>query len=160
MGVVSQVLGNYGAAHEIEHLGRRYKFSLIDQRVKSAFEKARFQKAKAPLLLIKDDVSEAEFGRRLQEKIDLYDAGEYEIFSESSIKYMQTMQGMRLLLSLIVDCDEIELMSLILTKKDELVPLMGVILRESFPGLQIQPVAVSDSAPALSEPSAPAPKNV
>lgn len=157
MGVVSQVMGNFGDPHEIEHEGRVYKLSLIDQRVKSAFEKARFQKAKEALTLIKEELGAAEYARQLQEKTDLYVVGEYEIFSESGMAYIRTVAGMRLLLSLIIDCDQNTLMGLILAKKDEIVPLLTLILRESFPGLKIETVAPSASeTPATAEQSQPA----
>lgn len=146
MGAVSAALGNFGAAHEIEYNGKAFRLSLVDQRVKSAFEKARFQKAKEPINLLKDDLAPEEYSRRLQEKIDLYEAGEYEIFSENSVAFLKTLPGIRLLLSLIVDCDPNELMGLVLAKKDELIPMVGLILRESFPGLQFQEAKKQEQA--------------
>lgn len=145
MGVVSEVLGNHGAPHILEHAGKKYRLSLIDQRVKSAFEKARFQKAKEALAIIKEDLGAEEYTRQLQEKAAQYEAGEYEIFSPTGMTYIKTIAGMRLLLSLIIDCDQNELMVLVLAKKDEIIPLLGLILRESFPGLEVKAADESDA---------------
>ena len=148
MGVVSEVLGNHGAPHTIDWNGKSYRLSLVDQRVKSAFEKARLAKAKEALAEMKDVLTPEEFARRLDAKIKQYEDGEFEIFSKDGMAFIRTVPGMRLLLSLLIDCDQNELMGLLVAKQQELVKLVGLILRESFPGLEMQAVQREDDKPS------------
>ena len=160
MGVVSEVLGNHGAAHTIDWNGKTYRLRLIDQVVKSAFEKARLAKAKEALATLKDVLTPEEYNARLDAKIKQYEAGEMEIFSEEGMAFIKTMPGMRLLLSLMIDCEANELMGLLLARKEELIPLISLILRESFPGIEMTQQteqAVSDGSASESKTRAPVP---
>lgn len=143
MGVESEIWGNLaGAPHTLEYNGKTYKLSLINQKVKVAFEKARLSKAKEALAVLKDVLEPEDYRARLDQMIQKYEAGEFALYAESGLAYLQTIPGMCLLLSLVIGCDENEVMGLVIARQAEIVGHLHLIIRESFPGLALdEPVS-------------------
>lgn len=157
MGVTSEILGNAGAAHVLEHNGKVFKVRLIDQAVKSAFEKRMYERAKHGLIELRDAMTKDEYFARLRELGDNYEAGEYELLSERGLKFIQTTQGVKFLLALLLDCSEEELFSLLTSKGKEITSLINLVIRESFPGLEVAPEGGETKADVSKESSAAVP---
>lgn len=135
MGVTSEILGNAGVPHQIEHNGKTYTLSLIDQRVQGAFEKRLFEKAKTAEIAFGDCVTPEQLDARLNKLRDSYLAGDFSMISPRGLTFMKSMAGIVFMASLLIGCDEREVMGLMLAKTDELKRLIRLIISESFPGV-------------------------
>lgn len=137
MGVDSYLLGNAGPGHVIEHDGRTYRISLIDQRAKAEWEERLFRRAvKAAEILAPArpaDWHEA----KLAQLDDEFMAGDFALISEKSVKVLKTLGGVQLLLEILTGLDPAALAPVLKAKHKEVKALIHLVIRESFPGVKI-----------------------
>lgn len=138
---MSAILGNSGTPHSILGLdGVRYTFRLIDQKALDEFQKRVYEMWKDAAFLTKEMISEELYLKRLDEASDRYIEGEFSFFSPRGKKYLATVPGILFLLSLISDCDMPQLVGLMTGKGPEMMNLLRLIIRESFPGIPLEKV--------------------
>lgn len=135
MGVESEMWGNAGGGHTLTYNGKTYTARLIDGEVKAKFEKRLYARARAVEAAMLEDRGSEAYQKRLDVLADAYLCGEFDIMSPRGLKFLQTLSGQAFLLSLLVDCDEKEVYGLGIAKTQEVISLLKVIIRESFPGL-------------------------
>lgn len=139
MGVTSEILGNSGAPHQIEHAGKVYKLRLIDQVVQSAWEKRLYEKD-CHAAKIQNEVgllTPEKYAARIDELTEAYRNGDYEMMSEVGVKNLSKKSGAMLLLSLVVDCSQLELANLMNAKPVETLKKIRLIISEAFPDLKL-----------------------
>lgn len=137
MSALSEALGNAGPAYTLTHDGKTYTVRLIDQGVKVAFEKALFERARQAAVSCKDLYSPEAFAARLDQISEAKAVGEYELLSPRGLRLMQTLPGVQLLLSLMLDTDDAIISAIVASQPAEVKSLVKVVLRESFPGLTV-----------------------
>lgn len=158
MSALSEALGNAAPGHRISHRGQTYQVSLVDQKVKVAFERRLFERHKETLLGLKEAYTPQEYRDRLAELQEAYTLGELGLLSPAGVRFLKSVTGIQLLLSLLVGASEDQILQLVMEKPDEVRGLIGTILAESFPG-----VSAGVTAPATppvtgeQDPNAPAP---
>lgn len=145
MGVTSEILGNSGSSHVIEHAGKQYRFRLIDQAVQSAWEKRLYEKDIEAVKIQKDAglLDAQEYAAQLARLTAAYRDGEYEMLSPGGMKLLTSMSGVRQLLTLLLQCPADEMLQLLLAKKLEVVEKVRLIIAESFPGVDMTGGAVA-----------------
>lgn len=135
MGVDSEMLGNKGSLHSFEFEGKTYTIAYLDRKVKSAFEKNLFRKAREMEEVVKDDKSPEEYQTILMGLNDKFLAGEYSLVSKNGMAYLKTQQGIFSLTCILMGVDE-DLGLRILSEKgkgQEIAALVELVMKESFP---------------------------
>lgn len=145
MGVDSQIVGNAGPAHSITHDGQVYGFRLIDQDAKAEWEKRLYRKAVAAAKVKAEHRPEGWLESKLVQIDDEFDRGDYGFLTERSIKLLGTIGGMEILVSILTGRTLLALYPLFAERVEEVKALLHLILKESFPGLKIEPVAEGGS---------------
>ena len=146
MGVDSQAAGNYAGCYSIEHDGKTYPLRLIDQAGKAEWERRLFDRA----VTVAEAISRAKPANWLDAKLGQLEneffAGEFALLAEKSLNLLKTPGGVQLLLSIITGKDVSELAAVILAKKGEVIRKLNLVIRESFPGVQLaaEPVEGDD----------------
>lgn len=140
MGVTTELLHDNDECtpHTIEHRGKVYPLRLVDQEVQGEFEKALYKKdrEKAKTLRELDIITAEEYEADEARMKEAFRNGEYEMLSEVGLKRLATMDGIKILLSLIVPCSQAELFALMHAKRDELLSKLQLVIKESFPGVE------------------------
>lgn len=137
MGVDSQSVGNDSAAHRIFHDGKCYEFRLVDQNAKADWEKRLYEKACSAAEVMARRKPADWLEAKLLELDNAFLAGDFSLFADGSVKLLNKPAGVELLLSIITGKDIGELAPLLLSKPKEVKAKIHLILRESFPGVQL-----------------------
>lgn len=157
-----------GGSHPFSHNGKDYKVSLINKRIKVAFERALFKKAREALKETRPDYDEraaeeaadlpeikdkdkrdkavaevyakhaAAYKARQDELEDQYTCGDYTFESAKGQKAIGSAPGMLLLISLTFGVDIEEAFNLLTTAGEEVQAMIKLIIRESFPGVKVE----------------------
>ena len=142
MSELAQVLGAHGAPHEIDFEGKTYKVRHIDEYVLDAFQKKQLAKRKNALREMRGLMTDQQFDDRLREMTDDYSAGKYSVLGEFGQEGIKTPAGIMDLCSLIFDdIDHMALVRLLLGRREEIVSLISLIIRESLPQAKTSPDA-------------------
>jgi hypothetical protein len=132
MSALSKILGTFGASHPFEHAGKVYRFPLIDQRCKDALAKAYFARCRETLRLMREELTEEQYGARLDRVVADYDAGRYDFPFGESMNYFWTA-GLPAFLQVVLEIprEEAELLT-----RERLVDIQALalcVVTESFP---------------------------
>lgn len=146
MGIESEVLGDSGAKHRIEYNGKTYEARLLNGATKSEFEKRLFERAKETARSDRKDLGDQWFVKRLDEINEEYLLGGYDLFSKRGADYIKSIQGVCFLFSILVGCTMDEVMPLAIARGPELHSLVGLIIQESFPGVDFDKLAENAEA--------------
>ncbi len=133
--------------HEFDHKGKTYTVSLITQNVKLAFEKGLFARAKRAALELRDLLSPEDYLAHVKALNDDYISGQYAFESERGLAAVSTISGMVLLTSLLFGCPEDEVVPILTERKDEVIGLIQMIFKESFPGTDKEGSNAATAAP-------------
>lgn len=135
MGTLNEMLGNAGVPHQLEYNGKVYTFSLIDQRIKAAYEKHMYEREKAALTLLRNEYRPEEYEKRLDALTQRYLDNEFSFLSETGLAHFKrSSEGKFFLLSAIAGCTPNELIDLVVARTTEVTALLDLIIKESFPG--------------------------
>src|SRR5581483_777209 len=129
---MSELTASVGGGLTFAHKDKTYTVSLITQKVKAAFEKAQFGRAREAALALKDLMDRGEYLAHLKQLNDDYISGAYGLDSERGLNFAQTTNGSILLCSLLFGVSEDEMAQLLLEAKDEITQLMSLVIKQSF----------------------------
>lgn len=132
MSVLSEVIGN-SVPHEFIHKGKTYKVGLITQGIKCAFERKLYARAVEAASLMKEAMTATEYQEHLAKLRDDYATGEYAFESNRGQKSLQTIPGIIAICSLLFHTDELDLIKLVNERTADIVSLLQLLLKESFP---------------------------
>jgi hypothetical protein len=135
MSALSETLGNDGPPHELEHNGKTYKVKLIDDYVAAEFEKWLFKQAKRALSTDKDELSPEEYRQKLAALNEEFTDSAYSLMSPRGARALQSPQGMLVLSSMLFGCSQLEMAGLMVDQPQEVVSLIQLVMRESFPSM-------------------------
>ncbi len=133
MSELSQILGNHGAPFELHDGDKVYHAKLIDGEVEDAFSKKLFAKAIDAAMMMKRTMTPEKYQAHLKTLNDDFVAGEYDLKSQRGLKSIGTTWGTFTLCCLLFDVQGKQMMDLMIRKKDEVVSLFGLIIKESLP---------------------------
>lgn len=141
----SQDVGNAGPAFEVECDGKTYHASLLDDVRKTTFEKWLFQRHRQMELQTKEDTPEGLeiYQERLNQLNDQFLEGDFALLSERGMKAIKKPYGVLRLVAIIFGTDEINAIRLLAKKGEEVLSLIKLIFKESFP-LPDSPAANGD----------------
>lgn len=135
---MNALLGSEGAKYSVSFNGKEYNFSRIDQLIKGVFEAKILSSKICRLEAARELYSEEEYQTRRAKYFQEYDNGEYSLLAPGTLQQMEKPEYAFMLISSILDGkhSDGEIIGLLLVKKDEIIPLVKQIIRESFPGLE------------------------
>lgn len=140
MATVSEALGNEAAPHEITLGGRRYRFGLITQRVKSEFERFLSGTAYQAIAEHREIMGPEAYRDSLEGVRREIAAGVYAWNGPVFLAAMGTVRGVAQLLASVSHdvfagraCTADELLTLVSEHEQELQAIYQVIVEESFP---------------------------
>lgn len=127
------VLKKLGGTHEFEHKGKIYHVSPITYRVRLDFERKQYRSACEAARNMRecDLMTKEEYSGHLQKLNDNYISGQYSLVSDFGAKSLQTPKGIVLLCSLLFNCDENEMLDLMIEREQEVTSLIDIIIKES-----------------------------
>lgn len=160
-----------GAAHQVEHDGRVYRFRLIDQAAKGEFQRQLERNARAAAMALKGEVSEQDWKAAWNATVAQIAAKAYRFHGDHASQAPTTFGGMVMLMALLGTVEEEgkaprpikedEMESLAMDKGEEVVALLNQIMEESFPNLKRLALAKAKAeatpAPGETEPAATTP---
>jgi len=133
MGVLNECLAK---PHVFEHKGRKYKVSLVNQKIKLQYEQAMFARAKEAAIVMKELMSGDDYRAHLKQLNDDYLIGAYGMDSERGLQTLKSTWGGITLIALLFGVDNHEAVQLLTERKDDVTALLQVILHESFPAME------------------------
>lgn len=144
MGSINDIAGGRGARHALpEYNGHKYYLGHITNRVRDSFAKNGLQRAMQAETLLKEARTPEDYSRRLDAIADKYRRGEFGILSFGGLAYFATIQGVQFLLTEIIQDEAGEKVSedtafaLIVNFKTEIMSIVRLVFKESFPGLDM-----------------------
>lgn len=137
MGVDSEICGNSGTQHTIEYNGKTYTAMYIDGRFQSLFEKRLYERYKKVEIDLKAERTPDAYQARLDKLADEFLNGEFALMSERAQTFLSKLPGMVFLAGLLLGCPEEEVLPLVVAKAAEIRSLFMLIVKESFPGFDI-----------------------
>lgn len=142
MSELSKILGNAGAPLEVEANGKTYRIGKIDQESKTAYENALYTKAKAGIAELRDVMDKADYLDMLKELTAKRLKGEFALQGEQGKAVLVSPNGAGaiLMLSILMGCNEMEVVQAMAVKEEELTDAFQIALRESFPGASFETV--------------------
>jgi hypothetical protein len=165
MSELSSALGGSVPNHQIVCNGKTYHVSLITQAVKVAFERTLYQKAREALGSVRDISPPVYYEKKLDALLESYQQGKFAMESEFGKKAMANPGGGIMLLSLlmgetrgntIIPLPETEIMAIAVQVPDEASMILRTVMRESFPGVDIDKIEADIKAKAKAEAEAEA----
>jgi hypothetical protein len=150
MSALSEILANEGAPLSFEWRGRTFTLRYLTQRLKAEFEQSLYKRARVKERINKDveGLSDAEYAKNLKRIDDLFEAGEYGFISDRGVAHVKTRAGMLYLSSLICNCGEDELLTILGEMKEEVTSLVDRVLRDSIPRKKEGDQRPNEGAPA------------
>lgn len=133
MSAASQDVGNAGPPFEVECEGRTYHATLIDDVKKTAFEKWLFKRHRDLEATVHEGGDQEKYQERLNQLNDQFLDGDFNLFSERGLKAMKKPFGVLRLVAIIFDINEVEAIKLLSKKSVEVLSLIQLIFKESFP---------------------------
>ena len=150
MSANTEILGNHGASHLLSCNGRTYLARCLDRKMKTAFEKHLFKRARDMAAALKEegDMDEAKYEKHLLGLNDKYLAGDYSIMSKNGMAHLNSASGQLFLASLIFGVEEDEMLNVLVAKPTETSSLIKLVLTESMPDLKYSEADPNALAPA------------
>ncbi len=135
--------------HKFEINGVQYKVKLVSYSVMAEFENNLFSKTLAHLKEVQHVMTPEHYERKLDECLKAFDDGEFGFQGTRGKKALEGMPGMVMLASLLLSCPEDEAVKIATEHTTELVNLIKMVHKESFPasgkGSKKKEVATKDS---------------
>lgn len=129
---MSELTAAVGGGFEFKQKDKTYHVSLITQKIKAAFEKAQFNRARDAALALKDLMTRDEYLDHLKALNDDFISGAYGLESERGMTFAQSSNGSIVLSSLLFNISEDEMVKLLLECRDEITQLLSLVIKESF----------------------------
>ena len=137
MSANSEILGNKGTKHSFDFEGKVYEVRYLDKKIKDAFEKNMFKRARDLEAIMYDDgngdVSLEQYQQNLLAINDKFLRGDYAFESENGQAFLVTPAGNLYFTSLMCGCSQEEMIRILTVKGTEVASLLKLVLEESFP---------------------------
>jgi len=131
MSMLPEMLGAEATPHTIEFKGKRYSFKPITVGLLEEMETTHFEQSKKRLKDMRDVLDKDTFVKKGLELYDDYDAGEFGFFSARGQKWARSPAGAMLIMKLALGVGDEELLPLVLSRGQELMQLMQLVLKEA-----------------------------
>ncbi len=102
------------------------------QQVQTRFEKALFEKAKEGASAMRDLMDRADYLDHLKQLHESYLCGDFQLAGAKGQKAIQTLAGMKLLVSLLLGVDESQALKLAKTHQDDVNRLVRLVCKETI----------------------------
>lgn len=148
MSELSQALGGSAPKHTIKANGKVYSVGLVTQEVKVAYEKALYARAREGVREMKTDLDKDDYAEMFQTLADRYEAGEFALEGERGRKALNSPRGSLLLLSILMNVDEMEVIRIVSENEEEVNSVFKAVIKESFPGSRFEEPEAPKAPPA------------
>lgn len=143
MSALATLLGTFCVGHALEHGGKEYVFARVDKAKRVALEVAYYRRAREIVYALKDDLTEAQYERKLDRVTDAYMRGEYGFPNGESYRYYLG-NGLPELVAQLTGCDVGDADDLCDARSLEVLHVVLCVVMESFPGLKKKALQSAD----------------
>jgi len=131
LSTLSEDIGAFAPGHRLEHNGNTYMFRHLTLSDLAAFERENFRARREALRAMRDDYGEEAWLVRLDDLRRDFDRHRFAI--ENDPEAVKSISGILLVLRLMLQVGDDEINTLFRERQAELLQLMNLTLRESFP---------------------------
>ncbi len=121
-----------GQGHVLRAGGREYPVSLLTQAKKAEYEARLFARHREAERALRDCYAPEEYSARLDRLATRYRDGDFALDGVEGLASVKTPQGMLLLVSVLLSITEGEAVRVLKQAPEEIGPLVGQVLRESY----------------------------